>query len=89
MKSGGTSLSSWISCGQSRLDIKVSSSGLSECSGGSYRHCIQNENDGCRKRIDAAVMMNYCSPLAVAKYFNWTNADAVTMMRHPGELCTC
>lgn len=83
MKSGGTSLSSWISCGQSRLDIKVSSSGLSECSGGSYRHCIQNENDGCRKRIDAAVMMNYCSPLAVAKYFNWTNADAVTMMRHP------
>jgi hypothetical protein len=89
MKSGGTSLSGWISCGQSRLDIKVSSSGLSECSGGSYRHCIQNENDGCRKRIDAAVMMNYCSPLAVAKYFNWTNADAVTMMRHPGELCTC
>ena len=85
MKSGGTSLSGWISCGQSRLDIKVSSAGLSECAGGSYHHCIQNENDGCRKRIDSAVMMNYCSPLAVANYFNWTHADAVTMMRHPGE----
>jgi len=85
MKSGGTSLSSWISCGKSRMDVHLATAGLSECGWGSYHRCIENESDGCRKRIDNAVVMNYCSPLAVTNYFNWTDADAVTMMRHPGE----
>jgi len=83
MKSGGTSLSSWISCGKSRMDVHLATAGLSECGWGSYHRCIENESDGCRKRIDNAVVMNYCSPLAVTNYFNWTDADAVTMMRHP------
>jgi len=97
MKSGGTSLSNWIGCAKSRLEqqqqqeqqqqenrsIRIPLTGLSECSWSSYHHCIKNENDSCRKRIESAAMMNYCSPLAVTNYFNWTHADAVTMMRHP------
>lgn len=96
MKSGGTSLSAWIRCGKSRLEadstrkqqqqhgkIQIPLTGLSECSWSSYHRCLQNENDSCRKRIETAAVMNYCSPLAVTNYFNWTEADAVTMMRHP------
>ena len=85
MKSGGTSLSSWIRCGQSRLGGHLASAALSECGATSYHRCIDNETDGCRKRIDDAVTMNFCSPLAVTNYFKWADADAVTMMRHPGE----
>jgi len=83
MKSGGTSLSSWIRCGQSRLGGHLASAALSECGATSYHRCIDNETDGCRKRIDDAVTMNFCSPLAVTNYFKWADADAVTMMRHP------
>lgn len=92
MKSGGTSLSNWISCGKSRLSAastststsrSIPSASLSECSWNSYHRCIENEKDSCRKSIENAAVMNYCSPLAVTNYFNWTEADAVTMMRHP------
>lgn len=93
MKSGGTSLSSWIRCGLSRLsshishqmnkNIRIPSADLSECSWNRYHRCIENENDACRNQINAAAVMTYCSPLAVTEYFNWTNTDAVTMMRDP------
>jgi hypothetical protein len=93
MKSGGTSLSSWIRCGLSRLQshmsremngvVTIPSADLSECSWSSYHRCIENENDGCRKRIDNAVAMTFCSPLAVTEFFNWSDSDAVTMMRDP------
>ena len=87
MKSGGTSLSSWIRCGTQRqqkvTQQTIPSAELSECSQRRYHSCIDDENDGCRKRIEGAITMNFCSPLAVTNYFNWTEADAVTMMRHP------
>lgn len=87
MKSGGTSLSRWISCGMNRekkiTDTKIPAADLSECGYASYRMCIENDSNSCRKRINDAVIMNYCSPLAVTNYFNWTEADAVTMMRDP------
>ena len=87
MKSGGTSLSSWINCGTGRQQkitgTSVPSAGLSECSYKSYHKCVADDTNSCRKRIDSAVTMNFCSPLAVTNYFNWTDADAVTMMRHP------
>lgn len=87
MKSGGTSLSTLIRCGVSRQGAvqgqKIRTAGLSECSSGSYHKCVQNEDDNCRSRIKNAVTMNFCSPLAVSNYFNWTEADAITMMRHP------
>lgn len=93
MKSGGTSLSSWIRCGLSRLQshlsreldgvVSIPSTGLSECSWSSYHRCIANEEDGCRKRIDNAVAMTFCSPLAVTEFFEWSDSDAVTMMRDP------
>ena len=87
MKSGGTSLSNWISCGVRRQqkihNLKIATTGLSECAYDSYHKCIKQDNNSCRNRIENAVTMNFCSPLAVTNYFNWTEADAVTMMRHP------
>jgi hypothetical protein len=65
--------------------VRIPLTGLSECSWSSYHRCIEKEQDSCRQRIGSAAIMNYCSPLAVTNYFNWTHADAVTMMRHPGE----
>jgi len=62
----------------------IRSSRLSECSTGMYNKCISDEGAGnCRANYDNAATMTYCSPLAVVKYFDWSDADAVTMMRHP------
>jgi hypothetical protein len=62
----------------------IKSARLSECSTGSYNRCISDEGEGnCRARYDDAATMTYCSPLAVVNYFDWSDADAVTMMRHP------
>lgn len=87
MKSGGTSLSSYISCGLKRLQRSMTNHlrqyHLSECSSSSYHRCVDNPNASCGTSIESAAIMTYCAPLYVTSQFHWDDADAVTMIRDP------
>jgi len=87
MKSGGTSLSSWISCGLRRqakiTQQRITQYRLSECSYSTFQQCIKSPSHSCRKSIESSSVMTYCAPLAVTEIMDWNDADAITMMRHP------
>jgi hypothetical protein len=84
MKTGGTSLSSFISCGIRRYTklkqhalipkTKIKNYRLSECSHSDYIHCISNPDAYCNARIEEATVMTFCAPLAVTDYFQWSGS---------------
>ena len=87
MKTGGTSVDNVLSCAVTRLQkdtsTQIRSYTLSECSGSSYEHCINNPEDGCRDSVQKSAIMTYCAPLFQVNQFDWQDADAVTVLRHP------
>jgi len=88
MKSGGTSVDSWIYCvrkrfQQARQGLVIPSSSLSECSVTYFKDCLKDENHACRSRIASSAMMSYCAPLFTPNMLGWDKARAITMLRHP------
>ena len=87
MKSGGTSVDSWISCARNRLrktrnnDVPFYS--LSECSGSYFIDCVSDSNHSCRSRIASSAIMSYCAPLFTPNLMGWNKARAITMLRNP------
>jgi len=92
MKSGGSSLNSFLGCGLSRAKsyysthdqkLNMPQSRLSECSYSSFKSCTSDPKNSCKSRIENAAYMEYCAPLSAANQFGWDKADAVTVLRHP------
>jgi len=88
MKSGGTSVDTWINCArirwkEARNQTVIPSSSLSECSGSYFQQCVNDSNHACRSRIESSAIMSYCAPLFVPNMFGWEKARAITMLRHP------
>lgn len=86
MKTGGTSINSLINCALRRftpLHENVPFFSLSECSGKSYIQCIEQEDNHCRPKVNSSAAMSYCAPLFQTNQFEWNQADAVTVIRHP------
>lgn len=86
MKTGGTSIDSLLRCGLNRLQASkhhVPYYRLSECSQTMYQSCINDPEDRCRASVESSAVMSYCAPLFQSNQFGWTDADAVTVIRHP------
>mmetsp|Transcript_10396 Transcript_10396/g.15362 ORF Transcript_10396/g.15362 Transcript_10396/m.15362 type:complete len:435 (-) Transcript_10396:395-1699(-) len=87
MKTGGTSIDSFLHCAANRLSNQIGSAipqtRLSECGYSSYQRCISGEDENCVSRVKKAATMSYCAPLAQANAFDWDNADAITTIRDP------
>ena len=85
MKTGGTSLSSFIYCGtccfkdiyqkihndEKANKVEINSYRLSKCSQQRYLSCVSDPENCCRNSISEVTVMTYCAPLAIVDYFHW------------------
>lgn len=86
MKTGGTSMDHIVRCGLTRASANnhnIPYYRLSECGYSSYQKCINNEEDKCRPQVESSAVMSYCAPLFQTNQFNWTDANAITVIRNP------
>jgi len=86
MKTGGTSLDSFLRCARDRLEKdhpqisellktlgerKIPHVSLHECSPKHYKTCRDDTNSTCHVSASQSVMMSYCAPLADLVNFRW------------------
>lgn len=99
MKSGGTSMNSYLNCGLRRaqtyysdqvnplsnrtIPLKLSRGSLSECAYSTFRQCMTNPDARCHETIPKQAYVTYCAPLFSTNMLGWQNADALTVLRHP------
>eukprot|EP00041_Stephanoeca_diplocostata_P001574 m.20515 g.20515 ORF g.20515 m.20515 type:complete len:472 (+) comp12159_c0_seq1:153-1568(+) len=89
MKTGGTSLGTVINCALRRLrqnlspNQRLSYYSLSECNPMGYTRCMNTVNNSCRHDMAKSAVMTFCAPLSAVNSLDWSEADAITMLRDP------
>jgi hypothetical protein len=83
MKTGGTSVGSWLSCARRRFPQNLAHYSLSECGTSSFNDCMYSENPRCYNGLTTSPLAEFCAPLFAVNKFGWENSKAITMVRHP------
>lgn len=95
MKTGGTSIDHLLRCALDRmrneLQWDVPYYSIHECSRKNFAACLSDDTHDCRKRMDDAAIMSYCSALKYLETFGWwdetknaeQNIKAFTVLRNP------